>query len=350
MEDGRGGLGTVIVKAAGNSRAQSYDVNADPWAHDTRQVVVAAVDRSGSVSYYSSYGAAVLVSAFGTPGEVVTTDRSGDAGYEKGHYTRTFNGTSAATPMVSGIAALMLDANPRLGWRDVQSILANSARHVGSEVGSRPRNEESHVWVWNGSENWNGGSRHFSNDYGYGLVDALTAVRLAETWLLTGTAAATSGNEAQQAIDLVDAETAIPDGDAVGTTFSAKAASSLMVERVAVEMAFATTYVGDLRVYLTSPSGTESELVSNVAAVQPIDGSWTFESQAFRGEVARGDWSVRVVDALSYDTLSVSDIVVRSGATPPPTTDTSSPAPTRTLPGSPVIRGRSLMVTAAATR
>ncbi len=37
--------------------------------------------------------------------------------------------------MVSGVVALMLEANPGLGWRDVQEILAHTARHVGSEVG-----------------------------------------------------------------------------------------------------------------------------------------------------------------------------------------------------------------------
>lgn len=66
---GRGGLGTTIVKSAGNSRTDNYDVNADDWTNDTRQVVVAAVDQNGFVSWYSSYGAANLVSGFGTPGE-----------------------------------------------------------------------------------------------------------------------------------------------------------------------------------------------------------------------------------------------------------------------------------------
>ena len=81
VSSGRGGLGMTIVKSAGNSRADNYDVNADDWTNDTRQVVVAAVDQNGFVSNYSSYGSALLVSAFGTPGEVVTPDRIGAAGY-----------------------------------------------------------------------------------------------------------------------------------------------------------------------------------------------------------------------------------------------------------------------------
>ena len=97
---------------------------------------------------------------------------------------RFLAGTSFATPMVSGVVALMYEANPNLGWRDVQSILANSARHVGSEIGSGPAFDERYAWGWNDANTWNGGGLHFSNDYGYGLVDALAAVRLAETWLV----------------------------------------------------------------------------------------------------------------------------------------------------------------------
>ena len=43
-------------------------------------------------------------------------------------YTSRFNGTSAAAPMVSGVIALMLEANPNLTYRDVQEILLRSAR------------------------------------------------------------------------------------------------------------------------------------------------------------------------------------------------------------------------------
>ena len=139
VDAGRDGLGTTIVKSAGNYRLDLYDANADPWTNDTRQVIVGAVDRTGFVSSYSSFGASLLVSAFGTPGEVVTTDRLGSAGYSDTDYTRLFSGTSAAAPMVSGVVALMYDANDGLGWRDVQSILAASARHVGSEIGERVR-------------------------------------------------------------------------------------------------------------------------------------------------------------------------------------------------------------------
>ena len=44
------------------------------------------------------------------------------------NYTSRFNGTSGSAPIVAGVIALMLEANPNLTYRDVQEILLRSAR------------------------------------------------------------------------------------------------------------------------------------------------------------------------------------------------------------------------------
>jgi subtilisin-like proprotein convertase family protein len=344
VTSGRDGLGTIIVKTAGNSRndgtdpntiPDNYDVNADPWAQDTRQVVVAAVDQDGTVSSYSSHGAPILVSAFGSRGTIVTTDRMGDAGYntsddsnlnESGgrdaapsdpNFTFQFNGTSAAAPMVSGVVALMLEANPNLGWRDVQNILAYSARQVGSPIdGVTTDGIERMPWSWNGAHNWNGGGLHFSNDYGYGLVDATAAVRLAETWLVMD-AAQTSANEVVARVDGLDRAVTIPDGNTTGSVFTLTQTSGVEVERVTLDLEFYADKISDLEVYLTSPSGTRSELIrdiveGNVPASNDFKGRWTFESQAFRGESNLGTWTVTIVDDAAGNTLEVRDIVLNT--------------------------------------
>ena len=311
VDSGRFGLGSIIVKSAGNSRLDNYDVNSDLWGNDTRQVIVAAVDPNGFVSSYSSFGAAILVSAFGGPGSVVTTDRVGADGYDPDNFTETFNGTSSAAPMVSGVVALMLEANPNLGWRDVQSILANSARHVGSAVGAGPGGSELFSWDFNAAATWNGGGLHFSNDYGYGLIDALAAVRMAETWHQGSFTAATTANQFLQTIDVLNVPTVIPDGNGAGLTFSGNAGFADIVERVTVTVTFSTTYMADVKIYLTSPDGTESILTRDQAGELDFDGVWTFESQAFRGERADGVWSVRIVDAFSSDVLTVTDVRVQ---------------------------------------
>jgi len=69
-----------------------------------------------------------------------TTDRLGANGYnvgggietgDNGNYTHAFSGTSAATPKVAGIVALMLSKNPNLTPAQVKTILRNSADDVG---------------------------------------------------------------------------------------------------------------------------------------------------------------------------------------------------------------------------
>ena len=47
-----------------------------------------------------------------------------------GNYTNSMNGTSSATPVTSGSIALILEANPKLTWRDVKYILAKTATMV----------------------------------------------------------------------------------------------------------------------------------------------------------------------------------------------------------------------------
>ena len=93
---------------------------------------------------------------------------------------------------------------------------AYSARHVGSAIGSGHFvGIELYDWSFNHANNWNGGGLHFSNDYGFGLVDALAAVRLAETWTQTSTSAneafVSSSNGTNQAI---------PDNNPTGITYS----------------------------------------------------------------------------------------------------------------------------------
>jgi subtilisin-like proprotein convertase family protein len=314
LANGRDGLGLILVKSAGNSRGAQTDVNHNQTDNHSGSIIVAAIDRDGYVSEYSSYGSAILVSAFGSPyaGEIVTTDRFGSAGYNASgdsDYTFKFNGTSAAAPMVSGIAALVLDANSALGWRDMQTILASTARHVGSAVDGVTRTDfEQNSWDFNGATKWNGGGMHFSRDYGYGLVDAFAAVRLAESW----TASATSLNEKKATLDLLDATQVIPDGDLAGITFTGSMTGKIEVERVTVTLGLNAVYTEDLDIYLIGPDGKKLLLAQDQSDnwSDYYNGTFTYHSQAFRGMEANGEWSVQIVDDASGGAISVSDVKI----------------------------------------
>ena len=130
--NGRGGLGTVMLWAAGNDRADGQDVNYHGFQAARETIAVAAITNQDSIASYSTPGAAILVGAPSNGGSrsITTTDQLGADGYSSGDYTSSFGGTSAATPITAGAVALILDANGALGYRDVQEILAYSARQV----------------------------------------------------------------------------------------------------------------------------------------------------------------------------------------------------------------------------
>ncbi|MDU9003677.1 S8 family serine peptidase [Sedimentitalea todarodis] len=302
-------LGTVLVKSSGNSRAPANNAlreegTAEAIDSHRGTISVAAVRQDGQVTDFSTPGANVLVSAFADDlnnnPSISTTDNTGAAGYTNTDYTNTFGGTSAAAPQVAGVVALMLEANPDLGWRDVQSILSYSARHVGSDVGAAAQGFEQGTagaasWRWNDADNWNGGGLHVSNDYGFGLVDAKAAVRLAETW----TSTSTSANDATTFQDGLNGNVTIANGSASGGSnfFNINEATNIRIEHVSLEVEIVSAAdLADLEVYLTSPQGTRIQLIADTGDTQNYSGEWRFGATGFRGEMSAGMWTVEVRD------------------------------------------------------
>ena len=286
VTNGRGGLGNVYTWAAGNGLQNNDNANYDGYANSRYTIAVAAVDDRGDQSYYSEPGAPILVTAHsnGNSSAITTTDLTGTSGYNGSisptdyadeNYTNTFGGTSSATPLVSGVVALMLDANPNLTWRDVKHILVNTARKTdAADTGWRV----------------NGAGHEVSHKYGFGAVDAAAAVNAAETWSAVATEiSATSG--------VVNVGTAIPDNNTTGVTSGAVIGAGIRAETVEVVLNATHVVRGDLRVVLTSPDGTESVLAEQHADTGDNYSNWVFTSNQHWDEVAAGTWTLRVTDA-----------------------------------------------------
>jgi Ca2+-binding RTX toxin-like protein len=308
VEDGRDGLGTVFVFSAGNSNAQGDNTNYHNFQNAREVITVAATDADGSVAGFSTPGASVLVGAYGV--NLLTTDRhQAGWGYEGASNYTSFTGTSAAAPVVSGVVALMLESNPDLGYRDVQKILAYSAWH--------PDNQD---WKTNGASNFNLGGLQYNDQAGFGVVDAYSAVRLAQTWTEQNTAINETSASARK-FGLTDA---IPDGDGSSYTRSFSIDANMRIEHVELGVDLRHTRLGDMVIELVSPNGTVSTLMNRptVNAEQPFGLSgtdsgvpthllWDFSSVQFWGEEAAGTWTVRVKDVRAEETGTLQSLSLR---------------------------------------
>lgn len=181
------GKGVVNVAAAGNSNmdlaaAQLTDTGSpndstpvtrtiDPkkcWDVPTQlpgTVTVASTGVKGLKSYFSNYGNGVIdVAAPGGDnrqvpelpakhGGILSTMPGGDYGY--------LQGTSMASPHVAGVVALLKGTHPKSSPQEIQWLLKMQADNPGCPAADKTCT----------------GTQHVNGHYGYGIVDALDAVR-----------------------------------------------------------------------------------------------------------------------------------------------------------------------------
>ena len=293
VKEGYGGKGTFYVFAAGNGGDEGDDANLDELANYYAVTAVCAVSDEDVRVVYSEVGANLWVCApsLDLPPEesrgIVTTENSD-------RYNRYFNGTSASAPIVSGVAALLREANPELTWRDLKLILAASARkndpgNLGWEDGSLKYGSESSA------------DRYFFNyEYGFGMVDAGAALALAQEWETVPpqlmSEAASNGNLRRSIPDASDSGT--------GTTITERLTLNSpvrFIEYVEIEVDFAHESFRDVEIELESPSGKVSRILAPFDTRQleefiPLDGKMRFGSAKHLGEDPNGEWTLRVRD------------------------------------------------------
>lgn len=314
---GRGGRGTIILWAGGNGGDNQDNSNYDSYANSIYTIAIGATDSKGNRAYYSEPGANVVVCtpSLGNSGTlgIVTTDRTGANGYAAGDYANDFSGTSAATPAAAGVVALMLEANPNLGWRDVQAILIRSAKKIKpSDPG----------WVDNGA------GLHFNHDFGAGLVNAEAAVALSRTWV--NLAAQTS------AVSTQSSPLAIPNNSSTGASVTFPLANSrITTEHVTVRLSIDHTARGELEISLISPSGTVSRLAELRSDTNDNYTDYTLSTVRNWGEDSSGNWTLKIADRGSFTnttggTLKFAELKIFGVASPPvntpPVVQITSPA------------------------
>ena len=290
VTNGYGGKGVFYAWAAGNGGDDDDYSTLDEYSNFYAVTAVCAVGPDDKRSEYSELGSNLWVCGPSNSGRV---GQPGIATTDNGHrYRGNFGGTSAATPIVSGVVALIREANNALTWRDVKLILAASARK------NDPDNtgwEEGAFKYGSTTDRYN-----YNHEYGFGMVDAKAAVDLASGW--TNVRDLREITSESGVINL-----RIPDLPSSGTPTTVTASLTVdpyvdFVEFVEVNARFNHPFFRDLTVELVSPS----RAVSTLSTSAPIDGDLTtrfrFGSARHLGENAAGEWTLRIKDAQDGDT------------------------------------------------
>ena len=322
VTSGYGGRGTLYVFSAGNGHTDGGDANLDEIANFYAVTAVCAVNEAGTRSWYSEMGTNLWVCAPSSHPRteenyrgIVTLDNSD-------RYTSSFGGTSSAAPTVSGVAALVREANPTLTWRDVKLILAASAR----------KNDPANAGWQDGATKYRSVSDryHFNREYGFGVVDAAAAVDLAGTWTNLPAMMTATAHSARS-------YTLIPDapGDRTVTLTLDIDSDIEFTEFVEIDTSFQHNSFRDLDIELESPSGALSKIIVPFDTLSdedpsidyvPLRDPFRFGSARHLGEDPNGTWTLRITDRFRggsglIDLIESWGLTVYGHAPAPPTFD-----------------------------
>lgn len=302
--------GSVVWEGPRTSRKFQNDLTDVPGvAH------VAALASTARRSHYSNYGAGVTLCAPSSnshaywradvPGLSVTTATGTPSGV-----THAFGGTSSATPLVAGIAALVISANPELNATQVLSVLKRTAsKDLGTTPYSRtPAASFDSDTSWDVSPvapfdngafvNTTDPDGTWSPWFGHGRVDARAAVL--EAMRLRASAGGARQFRSQPALP-------IPDNRAGGITDEIRITEPSIVRRIAVDVSIAHPWIGDLRVRLLPPGGGTGIVLHNRTGEGKDHLRVTFDETTtpalatLHGAGIQGAWRLVVEDLAPYD-------------------------------------------------
>lgn len=350
---GRGGKGTVFVKAAGDLGAVQGNAAFDQRNTTSWGIVVGSHNSLGVVSRHSSMGANIWISAPGGesgyqsdfdkvpapknvldfyPGliapDIFNPEFPCSVGYAKNprffqpdldpdprihnigigsgfnlgwhdlnkdcDYTATVPVTPAAAAVTSGALALLLEANPDVTWRDLKHVIAKTAKQIDPDRAPEITSVGSSLYERTLPWIKNGAGYNFHNAYGFGALDtgaALAAITAPGFHPLPPQLDSTW-------ILAASPGARIPTASISGVFSDYHHQQDVVIESVQVRVHITHATPGSVGVELISPNGTRSivKAVKDGAKFQNLR-EFVFLSNAFYGERAKGLWQIRVIDA-----------------------------------------------------
>jgi subtilisin family serine protease len=330
---GRRGKGCVIVFAAGNAnRPVNGTIYERGWPNNLLSgptnwlggftihpdvITVSACTSLSKKAAYSNWGINVSVCApsnnappgmwFQQTGYIYTApevtaplpglgmftaDLVGAAGYESGDFVRNFGGTSSACPVVAGVAALVLSANPNLTAGEVKRLLQETADKIVD------RDADPQLGMRLGTYDTNGHSQWF----GYGKVNAFNAVQAAKL-----KATQNSQSVTRRVSGRNDQSVAIPDDNPQGISSAIRLTASAVVREIQVKVHIEHSFLGDVEVSLKAPTG-ETVLLQSRTLGSRTQLQATYSDQITPAlkqvlyKPTAGIWQLQVVDYAPQDT------------------------------------------------
>ncbi len=321
---GRSGKGCVVIFSAGNAnRPVEGKIEESGWPQNLLRgvtqwlsgfaihpdvITVSACTSLNRKAAYSNWGRHISVAApsnnaspsmalsagtFDTgppirtalPGRtVLTSDRTGSAGYTVDDYTG-FGGTSSACPLVAGVAGLMLSANPDLSASDVKQILQRTTDKIID------KNPDPQLGQSYGSYDRNGHSYWF----GYGKVNAYQAVKAARELLQRDRALHQTVSARNRSAF------SIPDDDSRGAVSPVTIDQSGALQDIKVYIQAEHEFLGDVSFTLISPQGQKVLVQARTLGRQTrLQRTYSFVStpalrRLLKVEI-KGRWQLQAID------------------------------------------------------
>ncbi|KAK6635926.1 hypothetical protein RUM44_001180 [Polyplax serrata] len=281
VNEGRNGLGNIYVWASGDG-GEDDDCNCDGYAASMWTISINSAINDGQNAHYDESCSSTLASTFSNGAKdpntgVATTDLYGKC-------TTTHSGTSAAAPEAAGVFALALEANPELTWRDIQHLTVLTSK----------RNS---LFDAKGRFHWtmNGVGLEFNHLFGFGVLDAGAMVALAKQWKMVP---ARYHCEAGSLVGNYE----IPSSRPLKLKIDTKACLGTetqvsYLEHVQAVITLNASRRGDVEIFLTSPMGTRSMILSKRSKDDDHrDGfiKWPFMMTHSWGEYPQGTWLLEV--------------------------------------------------------
>ncbi|XP_036382703.1 neuroendocrine convertase 1-like [Megalops cyprinoides] len=282
IQKGRGGKGSIFVWASGNGGRQGDNCDCDGYTDSIYTISISSASQQGLSPWYAEKCSSTLATAYSSGDYSDQRITSADL---HNQCTETHTGTSASAPLAAGIFALALEQNPALTWRDLQHLVVWTSEF--DPLANNPG------WKKNGA------GLMVNSRFGFGLLNAKALVDLADPKVWKHVP------EKKQCVvrDSTFQPRALKTDSEIRIEIPTRACAGdenaiVSLEHVQLESSIEYTRRGDLRITLTSPSGTSAVLLTERERDTSSSGfkNWNFMSVHTWGENPSGTWTLTITD------------------------------------------------------